>query len=241
MVRRVIDRGAGVAAEHAHDWPVLSLFVLGGYRNTTELGERAIAGPSAMLYRAGAAHANAIGPTGFEQIEIEFDPRWLGGTPLPDAAVSAWVGGTTGAGARALARLCGSGPDETAAREAVAAFMGLAKTPCDPPAWVGRITRRLRDEPALTVRDLARSLDRNPAWLGVAYARAVGEGVAETAARLRVERAAQRLRETDEAPAAVATAAGFCDQSHMIRSFRRVLGRLPSAVRAERAFLRPTS
>ena len=77
-VRRVVDRSSALVPEHAHDWPVLSLFVIGGYSNRTEIGETFIAAPSAILYRAGAAHQNTVASTGFEQIEIEFDPRWLG-------------------------------------------------------------------------------------------------------------------------------------------------------------------
>jgi AraC family transcriptional regulator len=64
--------------EYAHDRPVLSIFVLGGYLNQTELGQRLIDGPSATLYRAGSAHGNTALSVGFEQIEIEFDPEWLG-------------------------------------------------------------------------------------------------------------------------------------------------------------------
>jgi AraC family transcriptional regulator len=78
-VRRVVDRSHAQVPEHAHDWPMLSVFVLGRYSNQTELGETAIAGPSLILYRAGAAHRNTVGSVGFEQIEIEFDPAWLGG------------------------------------------------------------------------------------------------------------------------------------------------------------------
>jgi AraC-like DNA-binding protein len=132
-VRRVIDRSGANVAEHAHDWPVLSIFVLGGYRNQTELGEVLIAGG---------------------------------------------------------------------------------------------------------VNDLAREVKRHPSWLGTAYRRAIGEGLTETAARLRVERAARLLRETDQTGADVAQEAGFCDQSHMNRTFRRLLGRLPSAVRNDRTALR---
>ena len=76
-VRRVIDRKEAQLPEHAHDWPVLSLFVLGSYANHTEFGETRIAGPSAILYRAGASHRNVVGSVGFEQIAIEFDPAWL--------------------------------------------------------------------------------------------------------------------------------------------------------------------
>jgi transcriptional regulator GlxA family with amidase domain len=60
----------------------------------------------------------------------------------------------------------------------------------------------------------------------------------ETAARFRVERAARSLRETNHACAYIAHEAGFCDQSHMNRTFRRSLGRTPSEVRDDRAVFR---
>jgi transcriptional regulator GlxA family with amidase domain len=66
----------------------------------------------------------------------------------------------------------------------------------------------------------------------------VGESLQELAARVRVERAARLLRESDEPLSAIAIEAGFCDQSHMNRTFRRVLGRLPTAVRGDRQFFR---
>jgi AraC family transcriptional regulator len=103
-----------------------------------------------------------------------------------------------------------------------------------PPSWVGTITRRLNEDTSLRVDDLAAEVGRHPSWLGTAYKRATGEGVLETAARFRVELAARLLRETNLAIACIAIEAGFCDQSHMNRAFRRVLGRSPSAVRSDR-------
>src|SRR6202166_3493727 len=103
-VRRVIDRSDAQVPEHAHDWPVLSIFVLGGYLNETELGETLIAGPSAIFYQAGAAHRNAIGSVGFEQIEIEFDAAWLGRALMTTTPVSAAPGGNTPTEPRNLAR-----------------------------------------------------------------------------------------------------------------------------------------
>jgi AraC family transcriptional regulator len=238
-VRRVIDRSGAVIAEHAHDWPVLSLFVMGGYLNAAEPGETFIAGPSAVLYRAGAAHRNAAAGDGFEQIELEFDPAWLGGE-LPGAPVSRWIGGAVGAEACRLARLCADEVSEAALGVAVRRFLESAGAAPAPSAegWIAEVSRGLRGDPGLRVRDLARTVRRHPAWLGTAYRRATGEGVAAAAARFRVERAARLLRETELAPACVAADAGFCDQSHMSRSFRRVLGRPPSAVRADRAGFR---
>ena len=54
--RRVIDRSHTRVPEHAHDWPVVSVFVMGSYLNETDIGQRFIAGPSVVFYRAGAAH-----------------------------------------------------------------------------------------------------------------------------------------------------------------------------------------
>lgn len=235
-VRRVVDRSHARVPEHAHDWPVLSIFVMGGYWNQTELGERFIAGPSAILYRAGSSHRNIIGSLGFEQIEIEFDATWLGRALIPDAPVSQWVGGPAGAAARALAQLCVPGTNEECLRAALQRFVeraGSEPRP-DPPGWVGRITRRLGENANLRVTELAQAVGRHPSWVGTAYRQVIGEGLLETAARLRIERAARLLRETDQPCARIAAEAGFCDQSHMNRTFRRVLGRLPSAVREER-------
>lgn len=233
-VRRVIDRSGEVVPEHAHDWPVLSLFVIGGYLNQAEPGEAFISGPSAVLYRAGAAHRNEIADFGFEQIEIEFDPAWLGGV-LPAALVSRWIGGRIGAEARGFAKLCAGEMTEADLRVGLQRFLDDAsRAPAScPPGWTADVSRRLRETPNLKARDLAREVKRHPAWLGTAYQQATGEGFAAAAARYRVERAARLLRETDLAPAHVAAEAGFCDQSHMSRTFRRILGRPPSSVRAD--------
>ncbi len=240
-VRRVIDRSNARVPEHAHDWPALSIFVLGRYFNETELGETLIAHPSAILYRAGAAHRNVVGQTGFEQIEIEFDPDWLGAALIPNAPVSRWLGGPIGAESRVLARLVAFEADEDRLRAAVRHFVQRARSrqrELMVPSWIGAITRSLSEDAMLRVGELARELRRHPSWLGTAYRRATGEGLAEAAARLRLERAACLLRETDRTGADVAQDAGFCDQSHMSRTFRRLLGRSPSAVKNDRTDFR---
>jgi AraC family transcriptional regulator len=242
-ISRVIDRSHAVVREHAHDWPVLSLFVMGAYVNGTESGDLTVAGPSAILYRAGAAHWNEVGPAGFEQIEIEFDPAWLGRGTLPDAPVSRWLGGRTGAASRALARLCGEAPTENRLRAAVRQFLALARadTQRPLPPWAPAAAERIAEHAETKVSELARAAERHPSWFGAAFRRATGERVQEAAARHRVERAAQLLRETDLSLAEVAADAGFCDQSHMNRTFARVLARSPAVVRAERRAIRRTA
>jgi AraC-like DNA-binding protein len=193
--RKVIDRSYACVPEHAHEWPVLSLFVIGSYLNETEVGENFISGPSAVFYRAGARHRNTTAAVGFEQIEIEFDPSWLGRRLFPPLPVMLWVGGRVGREARYLAHACQTEASENHLRATLQRFLeGASREP----------------------------------------KRAPGEGLQESAARFRVERATRLLRETDQPFSCIALEAGFCDQSHMNRTFRRVLGRSPAAVRQER-------
>ena len=101
------------------------------------------------------------------------------------------------------------------------------------------------DTEKISWRNVARFCDYDPfavvpreqATVGALRAQATGEGLHETLRRKRLERAALLLRNTDAPPADIALATGFCDQSHMIRGFRAVLGRTPLEVRAEREFL----
>ena len=239
-IRRVIDRAGARVPEHAHDWPVVSLFVIGAYSNHTVLGELAISSPSAIFYGAGAAHRNDVSPAGFEQIEIEFDPAWLRGASTRGAPVQRWIGGCSGALARLLAQQCSRDLSEAQLRAALRRLIecGAAERRRAIPSWLGWIERRLRADPAVGVAALANEVGRHPSWLGAAYRLIEGEGIQETAGRIRVERAARLLRETDESLAGVANDAGFCDQSHMNRTFRRILGRTPAAVRRERCDLR---
>ena len=104
--------------------------------------------------------------------------------------------------------------------------------------WIDDVTNRLRADPGRRIADLAREVGRSPAWIGPAYRSLGGEGLKQVAARLRVERAARLLRESDEPLSVIAIEAGFCDQSHMNRTFRRVLGRLPTEVRKDRQSFR---
>lgn len=242
-IRRVIDRSHACVPEHAHDWPVLSLFVIGSYLNETEIGEKFIAGPSAVFYRSGAAHRNTIAAVGFEQIEIEFDPAWLGRSVLPSVPVVLWIGGRVGREARILAHACEGEASEQRLRAALQRFLqGASRQPeRESASWIGTITRRLSEDTTLKIGDLAKEASRHPSWVGSAYRHATGEGLQETAARFRVERAVRLLRETGQPYAAIAFEAGFCDQSHMNRTFRRVLGRSPAAVRDDREQFRQVS
>ena len=232
-VSRIIDHRNARVDEHSHDWPVLSLYLIGSYTNFTALGESRVSSPAVTLYRAGEAHANSIGERGFEQIQIEFDPDWLRlPVPFPDDPARFWVGGPVAASARSLAAIWHR-PSATEAEltRATRDFLSFASaaSPVRRPPWLGYAVGRLASDDPPSTTDLARELGMHAGWLAEAYRRVVGEGVGETVTRRRVEVAANLLRETELPAAEVAAAAGFCDQSHMVRAFRKWLGRRPSA------------
>jgi AraC family transcriptional regulator len=233
VVRRTIDPSRATVAEHAHDWPMFSLYVMGGYRNVTECGAHDIAGPSFVFYGRGAAHRNEIGESGFEQIEIEFDPDWLGVSLLPRQPVLMRIGGDGGAQARRLAVACGTALNEESLRLALHGLL-MSADDLRVPSWIANVDAALRIDPSRRVGELAGDVGISRAWIGPGYRHCTGQTIKETAARLRVERAARLLRESDRDLTSIAMDSGFCDQSHMNRLFRRVLGRSPAAVRQER-------
>jgi AraC family transcriptional regulator len=105
--------------------------------------------------------------------------------------------------------------------------------PGRPPSWVGRIRDALHDRfaEALTLGQLAALVGLHPAYLAAAFRRHCRCSVGEYVRRLRVEEACRRLTATDEPLAQVALAAGFSDQSHLTRVFKRHLGVTPAAYR----------
>lgn len=232
---RVMDGGHARISEHAHQWPVLSIYVSGSYINHSGRGETSLASPSIIFYAAGEPHANVVHEHGLEQIEIEFDAAWIGRAAMGRLCpVRLWTGGAVALAARKLGSLWSrEDVPEPELLRATRSFLDFAAhAPEVPsPAWMPTVLRRMRADTSITAEGLARDLGMNPAWLAQAYRAAMGEGLRQTAARWRVETASAILRSSDAPAAQIALEAGFCDQSHMIRAFRGVLGRTPSQVR----------
>jgi AraC family transcriptional regulator len=226
---------------HGHDWPGLSLYRMGAYEEMAEDGaSAALGGPSVVFQPSGAAHADRIGAAGLETLTMTFDPDWL----APDARRvlpqrTSWrPGGPLAFAARRLAEVWLSSQDDRTLRSATSAFLlvmfARSQTPAQP-RWLGEVDEALGLSTPTAL--IARRLKRHPAWLARAYRACRGEGLGDTLRRKRVEQATLRLRAGGAPLADVAAECGFCDQSHMNRSFRAVLGRTPLQVRDEAALV----
>src|SRR4051812_24558948 len=196
-----------------------------------------MAGPSAVLHPPRRPHADQVADEGLETLTVEFDLAWLrshGFDQRMDRS-QLWNGGGVARAARALARVVTRSCSEAAIGNATTAFLHTAVRTEDQPAppWLASINQAMTHNPAVSTRQLACMVDLNTDYLARAYRFAAGEGIYESVRRRRVEQAAAMLRRSDRSLVDIALASGFCDQSHMNRCFRAVLGRTPLAVRDE--------
>lgn len=239
-VARIMHPAGQRIDAHGHDWPVLTLYRIGAYREKSEDGEMTFEGPSAVFQPALAAHADEVGDAGLETLSMTFDPAWLHQevrNVLP--ARACWrLGGAIGAASRRLAASWLDADHQRVRVETSRFLLAMfAAEPPPPPAWGERVKHWLDHETPTAV--IADKIARHPAWLARAYRAWRGEGMGETLRRRRVERAAIRLRGSAAPLADIAAESGFCDQSHMNRAFRAVLGRTPLEVRREGPLLAP--
>ena len=102
-----------------------------------------------------------------------------------------------------------------------------------PGSWLARVREILHElspaQPSLA--ELADAVGRHPAHVARAFRREYGSTIGEYVRALRLERATALLAE-DLPLARIAQDAGFADQSHFTRAFRRHTGLTPARYRA---------
>ena len=104
------------------------------------------------------------------------------------------------------------------------------------PAWLNAIHDRVRSDylGKLSIAELAATSGVHRDHLGRVFSRQYGCSIGDMVRDLRLSWAAEQLTETERELADVAVEAGFCDQSHFSRAFRRRFGMPPGRFRAVR-------
>jgi AraC family transcriptional regulator len=85
----------------------------------------------------------------------------------------------------------------------------------------------------IRVGDLAGVSRLSTSYFSLAFRRTFGVSVQTYVVRLRIERAQMLLLSTDQPLSHVSLECGFCDQAHLCRQFRRIVGRTPASWRRE--------
>jgi AraC family transcriptional regulator len=109
------------------------------------------------------------------------------------------------------------------------------RTHARPPAWLRAAEELLRARLAdrIGLAELAETVGVHPAYLARAFRAHYGLSVGEYGRRLRLAWAAAELAGSETPLAEIASSAGFADQSHFTRVFRRHVGTTPARYRAQ--------
>jgi AraC family transcriptional regulator len=110
---------------------------------------------------------------------------------------------------------------------------GVRVTGRTPPRWQLRACSLLHDRFAenLSLTDIAAEVDIHPVHLSREFHRQYGCILGEYVRRLRVEFSRQTLASSDVPLIEIALAAGFSDQSHLTKVFRRQMKMTPGEYR----------
>ncbi len=230
--------------KHFHDRTVLGITVAGEWDSI--VGATRLANSPAMLHvePAGDCHVNQFGVQGAEVVVIQPDQTNTLLEPFKSLLATAFqmrVGFSGLHIAEQLRRELCCQDDltplavETLCLELLVAASRSQRVSNGPaPVWLLRTVdyahAQFLERPSLA--ELGKIAGVSPEHFNREFRRLYHMNAAQYIRRLRLEWAAERLREREESLAQIASAAGFADQSHFTRWFKRQFGMTPAAFRA---------
>ena len=231
---------AGVETpEHAHDATCVVFCLDGGLHERQGSLEGELKRDSLLVLPAGVSHADVVGDSGCRYLLIvmaEFPSERLG----PDRRILERPSLTYD---WRLSRLGWSIYRELVVQDAgsplaaeglvlqLLACLGREAPPIalSAPRWLRELRDRLHAEPErpFSLADLATAAGVHPGHLVRAFTSAFGMSPSRYLRKLRVDVAAQAIASTDIPLSQIGTEAGYYDQSHFTRLFRREMGMTP--------------
>jgi AraC family transcriptional regulator len=231
-------------ATHAHPHAGFSM-LLGGSLSELYRGRSLDWSEGSVgFHPADEEHSNRTLAAGAHVLIVELATPWLerarAESVRPERSLVAGFGPLPWLGARLLAE---SRVGDSASRLAVqgialemlAALARRGADACEDglPPWLRRARELLHAHFAepLSLAAVAERVDAPPVRLARAFRKAHGCSVGEYLRRLRIEEARQRLAGSGAPISEVASSAGFCDQAHLSRVFKKATGLTPLAYR----------
>ena len=227
---------------HEHQHASFCYVVSGHYAERTRGREEECA-PRAMVFKpAGERHADVFGEAGGRCLLVEIRPQRLDAlgsagavTRMPSQARSARLA-TLGHG---LYREFRERDDASALALEGGILEVLAETSrtregTGQPAWLKRARDLIHDraDQPITLSKVAREVGVHPAHLARTFRRFYHRSLGAYLRGLRIDRASRALAERTASIAEVALRAGFYDQSHFTRVFKRHTGMTPAQFKA---------
>jgi AraC family transcriptional regulator len=226
---------------HSHPLAFFCLLVEGGYREDAGSRSRWYAPFTVAFHPPEEPHRSEIGATGARVFNVEIPTRWLdlSGGALTRPIADRRGGPLTWLAARLFREYRDGLPGPPVAMEALVCEMldrtgGAARrSDRDRPVWLSRAIDRLQSDfrCSLRISDVAAEVGTHPAHLSRVFRDRMGVPIGDYVHRLRVRYAGEELCRPGARLADVAAAAGFADQSHLTRVFKRVTGVTPAVFR----------
>jgi len=231
---------------HSHELPFFGVVIDGQYGERYGRQEFQFQPFTIMFRPAGIPHQDEIGPRGVKFFEIELRPEWrkrLNETEDEDdcrrsldrAYEDRSGGPALWLGMKLYRELHFAATDELIVESLLAELLAsVARFPesraQDRPAWLRRVLDKIGDEYSdrLTLEELSREAGVHPVHLSRVFRRWNGQGIGEYVHRLRIRSACEQMLRLEMPIADIGLAAGFADQSHFTRSFRRITGISPA-------------
>ena len=236
-----IEHSGGANAQHGSvDSPTLVITLAGAVAEPARPGRQPALG--CVFLPAGTSSVARVASQGWRVLVAELHGSWaLELLRGPRLAASQWI--SNGWTQRLIRRLHQELLDADSATPAVLRSLvilivsEIARSADSPreerPIWLETVRAliELNFRAEVGVRELARSARVHPAHLSKAFSRAFGSTVREYVRALRVDFARRQMESTDLTLSEIAVSAGFADQSHFTKAFKRVFRKSPSKYR----------
>ncbi|HEV1993933.1 MAG TPA: AraC family transcriptional regulator [Candidatus Acidoferrum sp.] len=233
---------------HSHERAYFCLIRRGTYVESYSRRTRVCAPMMLVFHPPAEPHSEAFDDEPVVSFNVELGAEWLcrlrelGGTF--DQPIEFHAGRTVALGLRLFKEFARGNIDsdlsiESITLEILAAYISKRPTAAYSikPDWLRRASETLDAclDQSLSLGSVAKSVGVHPVYFALMFRRFNGCSVGEYVRRRRIEYARRMLANPEIPLTQVALGAGFADQSHFTRTYKRFTGRTPSQ---DRTFLR---
>ena len=230
---------------HAHDLASFYIVLEGSLTEFYDRNRRDLGACSVVFTPPGEVHRNAFHDEGGRCFLVELTPHWTDRLAASGIKLESCLDTNNGELTRLATRLykefryvdkASALSVEGLALEILAAFS--RQTDDAPqaylPSWLRDAKDLLHDRfsETITLNEIAGQVGVHPVHLARAFRRRYRCSLGEYQRRLRVEHASRQLVATRRSLAEIALAAGFADQAHFSRVFKKRTGLTPAKFRA---------
>jgi AraC family transcriptional regulator len=229
---------------HYHKRALFCFVIQGDYSETYGVQSRECKPSTLLFHPAGELHAEYFHDSGGRSFIIEIAPSWLDDMRRRS---SMWnhSADLSGGSLEHLARKLYKEFRMTDEASALvieglmleilgeASRRSMTRSAKQPPRWLRQARDLIRDRFAerLTLADVAESVGVHPVHLAQTFHKTYDCTIGDFVRQLRIEYACRVLATTEIPIADIALTAGFCDQSHFTRTFKRFTRIAPSQYR----------